>query len=145
MSEPYTGPLHNHAVRAHTPFGYRPPQSPLQSPMAAPRQLPQTAFAEMCTWHCHALRTQHSHIRDALSGRSLDVLEQCVAIEVESSGEHELTGIGDALGSLKCDCGPQLEKALRATGASKVTNQHVSGDRVRDARGRGPAACEIAV
>ena len=64
----------------------------------APRQLPQTAFAEMCAWHCHALRAQHAHIRDALSGRSLDVLEQCVAIEVESSGEHELTGIGDALG-----------------------------------------------
>jgi len=37
--------------------------------------------------HTIVLRKQHSHIADALSGRRLDALVQCVAIEVAGGGE----------------------------------------------------------
>jgi hypothetical protein len=74
----------------------------------APRELPRQAFEEMREWHFETLRAQHSLIRDALSGRSLDVLRQCVAIEVEkhvASGdagegglERDVADIKDAFG-----------------------------------------------
>ena len=55
------------------------------------------------TWFCThgtldgmTLRTQQDHIFDALSGKRLHVLEQCVAIDV--TGSSELTGVKDAEG-----------------------------------------------
>ena len=48
----------------------------------APRELPQDDFRALREWWREALRVQHSHISDALSGRQLDVLQQCVAISM---------------------------------------------------------------
>ena len=54
----------------------------------------------MLAWHCDTLRAQHAAIRDALSGRALDVLRQCVAIEVEGSdsADEDVSGVKDAQG-----------------------------------------------
>ena len=60
----------------------------------APRQLPLPAFEELRSWYAKALQAQHAHILDALSGRRLDVLEQCVAIEV--SGDSAAARVTDA-------------------------------------------------
>eukprot|EP00966_Prymnesium_polylepis_P295533 6824837-Prymnesium_polylepis.3 len=48
----------------------------------APRELVAAEFDRLRSAHLQALREQHSFILDALSGRPLDVLEQCVAIDV---------------------------------------------------------------
>ena len=60
----------------------------------APCELPLTAFDEMRRWYVDCLRVQHSHLLDAISGRRLDVLQQCVAIDVEAA--DNLTGVRDA-------------------------------------------------
>ena len=52
----------------------------------APLEVSLDAFEALRAWHTIALRAQHSHIADALSGRRLDVLQQCVAIEVAGGG-----------------------------------------------------------
>ena len=64
----------------------------------APRELPHDAFEMVRMWYMSTLRAQHSHISDALSGKRLHVLEQCVPIDVQ--GEAELLGVhtGFALG-----------------------------------------------
>jgi len=65
----------------------------------APRELPHDAFEMVRMWYMDTLRAQHSHISDALSGKRLHVLEQCVPIDVQ--GEAELLGhvhTGFALG-----------------------------------------------
>ena len=49
----------------------------------APRELPCAAFETMRTWWLGALRAQHSHVVDPLSGRRFDVMKQCVAIDVQ--------------------------------------------------------------
>eukprot|EP00966_Prymnesium_polylepis_P064187 1488119-Prymnesium_polylepis.1 len=51
----------------------------------APRELPRACFEALLGWWESVLRVQHSHILDALTGRRLDVLQQCVAIR--ASGE----------------------------------------------------------
>jgi hypothetical protein len=64
----------------------------------APRELPLDTFEEMRAWHTDTLRAQHATIKDALSGKALDVLRQLVPIEVEGSGEQQLGAIKDASG-----------------------------------------------
>jgi len=61
----------------------------------APLEVPVPVFETFRAWHTTALRAQHSHIADALSGRRLDALEQCVAIEVAGAGV-ELASVVDA-------------------------------------------------
>ena len=63
-----------------------------------PRELPRATYNEICDWYCAGLRDNHSHIRDALSGKPLDVLRQCVAIDVESAADDELGRVKDASG-----------------------------------------------
>eukprot|EP00966_Prymnesium_polylepis_P311675 7201859-Prymnesium_polylepis.1 len=48
----------------------------------APRELPQASFELLVGWWMQALRIRHSCMIDALSGRRLDVLQQCVSISV---------------------------------------------------------------
>ena len=54
----------------------------------APRELPADAFEALRGWWLQSLRAQHAHITDPLSGRRLDTLEQCVAIDV-SGGDGD--------------------------------------------------------
>ena len=49
----------------------------------APRELLSSDFDALLGWWEETLRIQHSHITDALSGRRMDVLQQCVAIDVD--------------------------------------------------------------
>ena len=51
----------------------------------APRELPHNAFEAMRTSWVGAMRGQHAHIIDALSGQTLDALQQCVAIDVQGA------------------------------------------------------------
>jgi hypothetical protein len=60
----------------------------------APRELPAGDFEAVRGWWVASLRVQHAHIADALSGRRLDTLEQCVAIDVTGGGDG-LAGGGD--------------------------------------------------
>ena len=53
----------------------------------APRELLQADFEELQQWWKQTLRTQHSHIADALTGKQLDVLQQCVALNIGFSLE----------------------------------------------------------
>ena len=62
----------------------------------APRQLPQADFEKLRQWWTETLQVQHSSIADALTGRRLDVLQQCVAIEV--TGDADLSGVRDVHG-----------------------------------------------
>ena len=48
----------------------------------APREMLKDSFERVRAWHLESLRRGHSHIVDALSGRRLDALQQCVAIDV---------------------------------------------------------------
>ena len=61
----------------------------------APRELPHAAFEQLRAFHAASLRAQHSVIVDALSGKKLDALEQCVAIDVVG-GDEEMAGVKDA-------------------------------------------------
>jgi len=61
-----------------------------------PSDLPVSAFDALREWHAQTLRAEHSHIVDALSGNRLNVMDQCVAIEVASTSE--MAGVGDAGG-----------------------------------------------
>lgn len=51
--------------------------------LAAPRELPYAAFEELRKWWHDSLRDQHECIYDALSGKPLKALQQCVAIDVQ--------------------------------------------------------------
>ena len=55
-----------------------------------PRELPCDVFEPLCLQWRSSLHAQHAHITDALSGRKLNVLEQCVAIDVVGSAEDSL-------------------------------------------------------
>ena len=44
-----------------------------------------TTAASMREWHMHTLRAKHAHIADALSGKLLDTLAECVSIAIEGS------------------------------------------------------------
>jgi hypothetical protein len=60
----------------------------------APMQLPHADFDQLREWHMQTLQTQHSHISDVLSGRRLDVLEQCITMDVKGYGD--VAGVIDA-------------------------------------------------
>ena len=50
----------------------------------APRELPHATYEALSAWWTRELRKQHSHIPDALTGKRLDALQQCVAISVDA-------------------------------------------------------------
>ena len=54
----------------------------------AARELPLTAFEALRGWWTKSLRKQHANLADALTGKQLDVLKQCVAIDVEGGAGH---------------------------------------------------------
>ena len=56
----------------------------------APRELLSSDFDALLGWWEETLRIQHSHITDALSGRRLDVLQQCVAIGMEKDSDSDI-------------------------------------------------------
>ena len=62
----------------------------------APRELPLAAFEALREWWAQSLRAQHAQIADALTGRSLDAMKQCVAIEV--TGDAHLSSVRDVHG-----------------------------------------------
>ena len=55
----------------------------------APCQLPEVDFKALAKRSITSLRAQHATIVDALSGKRLDVFDQCVPIEVAASGTME--------------------------------------------------------
>ena len=44
----------------------------------------------MCAWHVDVLRVQHASIADALSGKRLDTLTECVAMAVDGVDPDDL-------------------------------------------------------
>jgi hypothetical protein len=62
----------------------------------APRELPHAAYEAVHEWWTRELRKQHSQIFDVLTGKRLDALQQCVAIEV--MGDADLAGVRDVRG-----------------------------------------------
>jgi hypothetical protein len=50
----------------------------------APRELPHAAYEAMRDWWARSLRANHARIADALTGKRLDALQQCVAISVDA-------------------------------------------------------------
>ena len=76
--------------------------TPLHPWNHAPRELPHSDVEALRGWWTSMLRLQHSHIVDALSGKRLDVLQQCVAIGMEdsSSGVSDAQGLGELLRAL---------------------------------------------
>jgi hypothetical protein len=62
----------------------------------APREIEAAEFAAMLEWHMSTQRTQHAWIADALSGRKLETLTQCVAINVVDGAN--IASIADAHG-----------------------------------------------
>lgn len=66
----------------------------------APRELPMPAFEALRQWHLQSLRSKHSQIIDALTGKKLDVLQSCFsAIHVlhTPSASSEDPTLGDML------------------------------------------------
>ena len=61
------------------------------------RELPSTKFQEALGQWKASLRKDHAHIFDAVLGTQLDVLKQCVTIDV-SGGAADLTGVKDMVG-----------------------------------------------
>ena len=55
----------------------------------APRELPHAAYEVMRDWWARSLRANHAHIPDALTGKRLDALQQCVAISVDAKGANK--------------------------------------------------------
>ena len=86
----------------------------------APRELPCSVFEDVYDHYARTLRAEHSHIVDALSGRRLDVLAQCVAIEVVGTGDagiREAEGLAvwlDATYAKCCEGGELLQPAACA-------------------------------
>ena len=57
-----------------------------------PREMPLSKFEVLRSWYFDDLRSRHRHLVDAISGNRLDVLQQCVAIDVDG----KLQGVSDA-------------------------------------------------
>jgi Ran GTPase-activating protein (RanGAP) involved in mRNA processing and transport len=95
----------------------------------APRELPHAAFEALSRWLTRKLRKQHSQIFDALSGKRLDALQQCVAIEVmgdaDLAGVHDVRGLSDWLHSLHA--ARRLGEAITAPGAALLTAPPAAG------------------
>ena len=70
----------------------------------APRELPENAFEALRQWWAQRLRANHAYIADALTGRFLDAMQQCVAIDVSVAGAGDertsiaASGVGDVRG-----------------------------------------------
>jgi len=63
----------------------------------APRELPHAAYEAMRDWWARSLRANHARIADALTGKRLDALQQCVAINVTGGAAETLaSAIRDA-------------------------------------------------
>eukprot|EP00900_Chrysochromulina_parva_P018785 jgi/Chrpa1/26908/Chrysochromulina_OHIO_Genome00026853-RA len=63
----------------------------------APRELPHAAYEVMRDWWAPWLGAQHAQIADALTGKRLDALQQCVAISVTGGAAETLaSAIRDA-------------------------------------------------
>jgi hypothetical protein len=63
----------------------------------APRELPHAAYEAMRAWWARSLGAQHAQIADALTGKRLDALQQCVAINVTGGAAETLaSAIRDA-------------------------------------------------
>ena len=86
----------------------------------APCQLPLKSFEAQRSWWVASLRSQHAHILDALSGRPLEVLRQCVPIEV--------TGVGKAAS----DEPPRWWMGFIGTERNVVVPQGLSGGKVME-------------
>ena len=59
----------------------------------APRELPQQDYEVLREWWMQTLVVKHSDITDALTGKRLDVLQQCVAINMDGA---EAADVNDA-------------------------------------------------
>ena len=57
-----------------------PPMPPVTAPDAG--ELPAATYGLLRSWHVQALCAQHARIQDALSGRTLATLDECVTIAV---------------------------------------------------------------
>eukprot|EP00900_Chrysochromulina_parva_P009059 jgi/Chrpa1/18154/Chrysochromulina_OHIO_Genome00024001-RA len=77
----------------------------------APRELPHAAYEAVHDWWARSLRANHAHIPDALTGKRLDALHQCVAISVDA-------GVGGAAVA--------PAPALRAAGVYRATQERES-------------------
>ena len=55
----------------------------------APRQLVKGDYEMLRKWWMETLRVEHSNIADALTGKRLDVLKQCVAINMDDAEERD--------------------------------------------------------
>ncbi|KOO53176.1 hypothetical protein Ctob_014035, partial [Chrysochromulina tobinii] len=64
----------------------------------APRELPHAAYEAMRAWWARSLRANHGHITDALTGKRLDALQQCIAISVDAGvgGAAQFVFFGNA-------------------------------------------------
>ena len=95
----------------------------------APRELPHAAYEALSAWWTRELRTQHSQIFDALSGKRLDALQQCVAIEVmgdaDLAGVRDVRGLSDWLHSLHA--ARSRGEAVAAPGAALLTAPPAAG------------------
>jgi hypothetical protein len=61
----------------------------------APRELPHRAFETLRDSWTAQLLMQHSHITDFVSGKRLDTLQQCVALDLESEGRGRAMDVAD--------------------------------------------------
>ena len=63
-------------------------------------ELPIEVFETLRAWHTQVLRVQHAHIRDALSGRLLNTLDDCVPIALTGTdaASGKPLGVRDASG-----------------------------------------------
>jgi hypothetical protein len=95
----------------------------------APRELPHAAYEALSGWWTRELRKQHSQISDALSGKRLDALQQCVAIEVmgdaDLAGVRDVRGLSDWLHSLHAS--RSLGEAITFPGAALLTAPPAAG------------------
>jgi len=55
----------------------------------APRELVKRDYEKLREWWMQALRVEHSNITDALTGKQLNVLEQCVAINMDDAKKRD--------------------------------------------------------
>ena len=72
----------------------------------APRELPQQEYEIMRDWWLKTLVAKHSDITDALTGKRLDVLQQCVAINLdgaESATVHDASSLSKWLHNCHAD------------------------------------------
>ena len=60
--------------------------------------MPASGDTELRAWHVNCLRVQHASIPDALSGKQLDTLQDCVPIAItgKDAGGRPLVGVRDA-------------------------------------------------